>query len=110
MLPNIFESIPEYSVIGYCTYLLFDLLTIAQLTCICNDEDYVDMSYFASERARDFGLLQNYSTSPSLYTFMSAVALEEIEHCLIERGKHFLISLAEKQIVIDGKKFVKLIH
>lgn len=35
---------------------------------------------------------------------MSAVSPEEIERCLTESGKKFLSSLAEKQIVIDGKK------
>lgn len=107
MLPNIFESIPDHCITGRCTYLLSDLLTIALLTYICNGEDYVDMSYFASERARDFGLLQNCTTSPSPDTFerlMSAVSPDEIERCLIESGKQFLTSLAEKQIVIDAKK------
>lgn len=35
---------------------------------------------------------------------MSAVAPEEIERCLIESGRALLDTLAEKQIVIDGKK------
>lgn len=35
---------------------------------------------------------------------MVAVNPDEIERCLIESGKQFLLSLAEKQIVIDGKK------
>ena len=107
MLPNIFESIADHRITGRCTYLLSDLLTIALLTYICNGEDYVDMSYFAAERARDFGLLQNCTTSPSLDTFerlMSAISPDEIERCLIESGKQFLTSFAEKQIVIDGKK------
>lgn len=35
---------------------------------------------------------------------MVVVAPEEIERCLIAHGRSFLDSLAEKQIVIDGKK------
>lgn len=35
---------------------------------------------------------------------MSAVAPEEIERCLTEHGRKFLDTLAEKQVVIDGKK------
>lgn len=35
---------------------------------------------------------------------MSAVNPDEIERCLIEHGRRFLDTLAEKQVVIDGKK------
>lgn len=107
MLSNIFNSIVDHRVTGRCIYSLSDLLNIALLTYICNGEDYVDMSVFAATRAREFGLLQNCSSSPSPDTFerlMSAVDPKEIERCLIESGKQFLSSLAEKQIVIDGKK------
>ncbi len=107
MLPPIFDSIADHRVTGRCTYVLSELLTIALLTYICNGEDYVDMADFAEERARDFGLLLHNDTSPSPDTFerlMAAVNPEEIERCLIESGKQFLESLAEKQIVIDGKK------
>lgn len=66
------------------------LLTIALLTYICGDEDYVDMSEFAHVHARDFGLLAEcVDRSPSPDTFerlMSAVAPTEIERCLIEHG------------------------
>lgn len=108
MLNEIFMTVPDHRVTGRCTYSLADLLTIALLTYVCGGEDYVDMSEFAHVRARDFGLLQNSCiTSPSPDTFerlMSAVAPDEIEHCLIEHGRKFLDTLAEKQLVIDGKK------
>ena len=107
MLPKIFESIADHRVTGRCTYVLNELLTIALLTYICNGEDYTDMAEFAELRARDFGLLLENETSPSPDTFerlMAAVNPLEIERCLIESGKQFLSSLAEKQIVIDGKK------
>ena len=107
MLSPVFTSIADHRVTGRCTYDLSELLTIALLTYICNGSDYVDMSYFAEERARDFGLLLHNETSPSPDTFerlMSAVDPKEIERCLIESGRQFLSSLAEKQIVIDGKK------
>lgn len=103
----IFSSIPDHRVVGRCTYPLSDLLTIALLSYMCGGEDYVDMSEFAQFRASDFGLLQDCHTTPSPDTFerlMSAVAPEEIERCLIESGRALLDTLAEKQIVIDGKK------
>lgn len=100
-------TVPDHRVTGRCTYLLSDLLTIALLTYVCGGEDYVDMSEFAHVRARDFDLLKDCDTSPSPDTFerlMSAVAPEHIERCLIDYGRSFLDTLAEKQIVIDGKK------
>ena len=108
MLNEIFMTVPDHRVTGRCTYALSDLLTIALLTYICGGEDYVDMSEFAYYRARDFGLLADCpERSPSPDTFerlMSAVEPDEIERCLIEHGRKFLDTLAEKQVVIDGKK------
>ena len=107
MLNMIFSSIPDHRVTGRCTYLLSDLLTIALLTYLCGGEDYVDMSEFANERARDFGLLEGCLSSPSPDTFerlMSAVEPSEIERCLKEYGRKFLDTLSEKQVVLDGKK------
>ena len=107
MLNEIFMTIPDHRVTGRCTYLLSDLLTIALLTYICDGEDYVDMSEFAHIRARDFGLLAYTDKSPSPDTFerlMSAVDPNEIERCLVDYGRRFLDTLAEKQVVIDGKK------
>ena len=108
MLSEIFMTIPDHRVTGRCTYLLSDLLTIALLTYLCGGEDYVDMSGFAHYRARDFGLLLYCpDKSPSPDTFerlMSSVKPEEIERCLVEYGKKFLDTLAEKHIAIDGKK------
>ncbi len=108
MLNEIFMTVPDHRVTGRCTYALSDLLTIALLTYICGGEDYVDMSEFAYYRARDFGLLaERPDRSPSPDTFerlMSAVDPDEIERCLVEHGRKFLDTLAEKQVVIDGKK------
>lgn len=108
MLDEIFMTVPDHRVTGRCTYALSDLLTIALLTYICGGEDYVDMSEFAYYRARDFGLLTDRpDRSPSPDTFerlMSAVDPDEIERCLVEYGRKFLDTLAEKQVVIDGKK------
>lgn len=75
-------------------------MTIALLTYIRGGEDYVDMSEFAYYTARDFDLLSAPDRSPSPDTFellMSAVDPAEIERCLIEHGRKFLDSLAEKQ-------------
>ena len=107
MLNVIFSSIPDHRVTGRCTYQLSDLLTIALLTYLCGGEDYVDMSEFANERARDFGLLEDCPSSPSPDTFerlMSAVEPSEIERCLKEYGRKFLDTLSEKQVILDGKK------
>ena len=107
MLNVIFSSVPDHRVTGRCTYQLSDLLTIALLTYLCGGEDYVDMSEFANERARDFGLLEDCPSSPSPDTFerlMSAVEPSEIERCLKEYGRKFLDTLSEKQVILDGKK------
>ncbi len=107
MLNMIFLSIQDHRVTGRCTYLLSDLLTIALLTYLCGGEDYVDMSEFANERARDFGLLEGCLSSPSPDSFeslMSAVEPSEIGRCLKEYGRKFLDTLTEKQVVLDGKK------
>lgn len=107
MLNAIFSTVPDHRVTGRCTYPLPDLLTIALLTYLCGGEDYVDMSEFASERARDFGLLAGCGASPSPDTFerlMSAVSPDEIGRCLAEYGRTFLDTLSEKQVVLDGKK------
>jgi len=107
MLTEIFMTVPDHRVTGRCTYLLPDLLTIALLTYVCGGEDYVDMSEFAHIRARDFDLLSYTDKSPSPDTFerlMSAVNPDEIERCLVAYGRQFLDTLAEKQVVIDGKK------
>lgn len=107
MLNQLFITIRDHRVTGRCTYALNDLLTNALLTFMAGGEDYVDMSDFAASRARSFGLFADVDSSPSPDTFerlMSAVDPAEIERCLIEYGKNFLDTLAQKQIVIDGKK------
>ena len=108
MITKIFDSIPDHRVTGRCIYRLGDLLSIALLTFICNGEDYQDMSEFAATRARDFGLFADCGDhSPSPDTFerlMAAVSPDEIERCLLQSGRALLDSLAEKQVVIDGKK------
>lgn len=107
MLDEIFMTVLDHRVTGRCTYKLTDLLTIALLTYICGGEGYVDMSTFARIRARDFDLLTYTDQSPSSDTFerlMSAVNPDEIERCLIEYGRQFLDSLAEKHVAIDGKR------
>lgn len=106
-LGHLFQTVPDHRVTGRCTYALTDLLTIALLTYLCGGEDYVDMSEFAHVRARDFGLLSYTDLSPSPDTFerlMSAVDPGEIERCLVDHGRQFLETLAEKQVAIDGKK------
>ena len=107
MLNEIFMTVPDHRVTGRCTYLLSDLLTIALLTYVYGGEDYADMSEFAHVRARDLGMLSYTDKSPSPDTFerlMSAVNPDEVERCLIAYGHQFLDTLAEKQVVIDGKK------
>ncbi len=108
MLYPIFTNVPDHRVTGRCLYPLSDLLTIALLTYICDGEDYTDMSDFAATHARDFGLLTDCGDhSPSPDTFerlMASVDPEALQECLIAHGRQFLDSVAEKQVVIDGKK------
>lgn len=91
----IFADFPDCRVTGHCFYSITDLFTIALLTYLCGGEDYVDMSEFAHLRARSFGLLSDTDRSPSP---------DELDRCLTERGRLFLLSLDEKQVAIDGKK------
>lgn len=113
MLNVIFSSVPDHRVTGRCTYQLSDLLTIALLTYLCGGEDYVDMSEFANERARDFGLLEDCPSSPSPDTFerlMSAVELSEIERCLKDKENEITaipqlldkIDVEDKVVSIDA--------
>lgn len=85
MLNMIFSSIPDHRVTGRCTYLLSDLLTIALLTYLCGGEDYVDMSEFANERARDFGLLFSSTNRQTMHprwnAVMGALRRENAESC-----------------------------
>lgn len=93
---QIFANFPDHRVTGRCHYSISDLLTIALLTYLCGEEDYVDMSEFAQRRAREFGLLGGVETSPSPDTFerlMSAVDPVELDRCLREHGKAFLADL-----------------
>jgi len=103
MLYPIFTNVPDHQVTGRCIYPLSDLLTIALLTYICDGEDYTDMSDFAATHARDFGLLADCGDhSPSPDTFerlMASVDPEALQECLVARGRQFLDSVAEKQVV-----------
>lgn len=69
MLTVLFQSVPDHRVVNRCTYRLDELLTIALLTYLCGGEDYADMEAFAETRARQWGLLQDNTTSPSYDTF-----------------------------------------
>lgn len=107
MLSILFQSIPDHRVVNRCTYRLDELLTIALMTYLCGGEDYTDMEDFAATRARQWGLLQDNTTTPSCDTFerlMKSIDPKEIERCLCTYGKQFLDTVCEKQIAIDGKK------
>ena len=108
MIISIFEKVEDFRMKGKCTYKLSELLTISFLTMLCGGEDYTDMSAFASERARYFGLLSGCGKSvPSADTFERVFKLLEpssLTACFREAVYATIGTLMEKQIAIDGKK------
>ena len=107
MLSSIFTTVSDPRVQGRITYLLSDLLTCALLTLISNGVDFEDMEEFARRRGKSYGLFEDTEGTPSHDTFRRTLGLvnpEEMEQSLCQSGMRFLQSLAEKQVVIDGKK------
>lgn len=107
MLSSIFTPVTDPRVQGRTLYKLSDLLTCALLTLLSNGVDFADMEEFAKHRAKSFGLFEDCESTPSHDTFRRMLGLvepDEMMQCLCESGMKFLGTLAEKQVIIDGKK------
>ena len=106
-LISIFDGIKDPRKIDRCTYELGDLMAIALLTYLTGKKDYADMELFAIHSARDYGLLPYTDKNPSRDTFerlFGILKTDYLEQCVVEHGRRVMDIMAEKQIVIDGKK------
>ena len=107
-LPFYFSEIEDPRVEGRCLHLLSDILMISLLTYLTGGTDYQDMHLFTQERGKTFeGLLRLPNGSPSADTFervFKKLNSDSLQSCLENYGHEILGSLAEKQIVLDGKK------
>ncbi|KAA6327664.1 hypothetical protein EZS27_023369, partial [termite gut metagenome] len=107
-LQTYFSDIADPRVEGRCLHKLSDILMIGICTYLSGGVDYQDMHLFAKERGSQLqGLLQLPHGAPSADTFERVFKLvnsKSLQQCLAHYGQAILGSLAEKQIVLDGKK------
>jgi hypothetical protein len=93
---------------GRYQHLLSDILLTALCTYFTGGVDYQDMHLFAKDRGKQLqGLLELPKGSPSADTFEKVFKLikaDSLQEILKTYGKDILSCLAEKQIVLDGKK------
>jgi predicted transposase YbfD/YdcC len=104
-----FEEVKDPRVIGRCDHPLSDILVTAICTYLTGCTDYQDMYLFGKERgvALKGSLLELPNGAPSADTYervFKCLDVESLKNCLARYGKEILSSLAEKQIVLDGKK------
>jgi predicted transposase YbfD/YdcC len=107
-LSHYFDGVKDPRVVGRCEHLLSDLLTIAICTYLSGGTDYQDMYLFGKERGKELkDILELPNGAPSADTYerlFKHLNPDSLSQCLAEYGKSILSSLAEKQIVLDGKK------
>ena len=103
-----FEEVTDPRVVGRCDHLLSDILLIALCTYLTGGSDYQDMYLFGKERGTQLqgSILQLPNGAPSADTYERVFKCLDgcsLRTCLDTYGKDILGSLAEKQIVLDGK-------
>jgi predicted transposase YbfD/YdcC len=108
-IPFYFEEVKDPRVVGRCDHLLSDILIIAICTCITGGTDYEDMYLFGKERGEQLkgSILELPNGAPSSHTYrrvFNQLEVESLKTCLKLHGKEILDGLAEKQIILDGKK------
>ena len=107
-ISHYFESVEDPRVVGRCTHLLSDILLTALCTYITGGSDCQDMHLLAKERGALLKeILQLPNGAPSADTFervFKSLEVSSLKQCLELYGKDILSCLAEKQIVLDGKK------
>jgi len=104
-----FEGVEDPRVVGRCDHLLSDILIIAICTYITGGTDYEDMYLFGKERGKQLkgSILELPNGAPSSDTcrrVFNSLEVESLKNCLTLHGKEILSGLAEKQIILDGKK------
>lgn len=107
-ISHYFESVEDPRVVGRCAHLLSDILLTAMCTYITGGSDYQDMHLLAKERGAQLkDILHLPNGAPSGDTFervFKSLEVSSLKQCLELYGKDILSCLAEKQIVLDGKK------
>jgi predicted transposase YbfD/YdcC len=108
-ISHYFKDVEDPRVISRCDHLLSDILIISVCTFVTGGTDYQDMYVFGRERGQQLkgSLLELPNGAPSADTYervFKFLNAESLKNCLFTYGKEILDSLAEKQIVLDGKK------
>lgn len=108
-LLHYFSEIKDPRVVGRCNHSLSDILVVAICTYITGGTDYQDMHMFCKERGQELkgSILELPNGPPSADTFerlFKRLKPNSLIRCLETHGKELLSCLAEKQIVLDGKK------
>ncbi|KAA6343566.1 hypothetical protein EZS27_008779 [termite gut metagenome] len=108
VISQYFSGIEDPRVQGRCQHLLSDILLTALCTCLTGGADYQDMHLFARERGNQLqGLLHLPNGAPSADTFervFKPIKADSLQEILETCGRETVSRLAEKQIVLDGKK------
>ncbi|KAA6335295.1 hypothetical protein EZS27_016460 [termite gut metagenome] len=108
VISQYFRGTEDPRVQGRCQHLLSDILLTGLCTYITGGVDYQDMHLFAKARGKQLqGLLYLPNGAPSADTFERVFKLiksDSLQEILETYGKDILSCLAEKQIVLDGKK------
>jgi predicted transposase YbfD/YdcC len=104
-----FKDVKDPRVVGRCDHPLSDILIIAICTYITGGTDYEDMYLFGKERGEKLkgSILELPNGAPSSDVYrrvFNCLAVEPLKQCLNLHGKEILAGLAEKQIILDGKK------
>jgi predicted transposase YbfD/YdcC len=107
-IQDYFSEVNDPRVQGRCLHLLPDILLLGLCSYISGGSDYQEMHLFANERSSSLGdLVRLPNGVPSSDTFervFKSIVPEELASCLRKYGGRILSSLAQKQIVFDGKK------
>ena len=107
-ISNYFFGVSDPRVEGRCLHLLSDILLLGLCTYVTGETDYQDMHLFGLERGTSLGdYISLPNGVPSADTFervFKIISAEELQCCLYTYGLEILSTLAEKQIIIDGKK------
>ncbi len=107
-ISSYFTKIEDPRIIGRCSHLLSDILLVSICTYLTGGSDYQDMHLLAKERGHQLeAILQLPNGAPSADTFervFKRLNPSSLQECLATYGHDILSSLAEKQIVLDGKK------
>ena len=105
---TIFDSVDDPRVKGRCSHKLCDILFIACCTLISNGEDCIDMEEYGIANQE---WLSNYIELPNgiprhdtFNRVLQKLSPQSLEEVLYSQGIDLVKQIAEKHIVLDGKK------